>query len=51
MTTEQELAVFTSLWRAEAALPREVGSRARSVVKRPNEEVGKALKTSWKLGL
>ena len=43
--------MLTSLLRAEAAVPREVGSRARSVIKRPYEEVGKVLKVSSKLGL
>lgn len=32
------------------AVPRDDGSRARSVVKRPNEEDGKFENASWKLG-
>lgn len=45
------LLVLTSLWRPEAALPRDVGSRARSVVNRQNDGVEKCLKNSSKLGL
>lgn len=34
----------------KAQVPRDAGLRAKSVVKRPNEEAGKFVNASWKLG-
>ena len=43
--------VLTSFWRAEDALPRDAGSRARRVVNRPKADSGNSLKASKRPGL
>jgi hypothetical protein len=48
---KQLLSLLTGFLRALDALPRNAGSKARRVHKRPKEDGGRSLKVSTRLGL